>query len=109
MSSSFRITVNCAPGTPLITEPTDKSNYTQNATSTSNQFIIPDFEGGQIGSNINYTLSGSNASSLRINKYENNWIVTPIDTTLDKIIYMFKVNATDGCSNYSSMSRSFVL
>ena len=42
-----------------ITEPTDKSAYTQNvAIGSNNDFIIPDFVGGVSGAPKTYTLSG---------------------------------------------------
>lgn len=31
---------------PAITEPSDKRNYIQYATTNNNEFIVPDFEGG---------------------------------------------------------------
>ena len=46
---------------------------------------------------------------MTIAKTGNDWIVTPSSTSTDDTTYIFKVNATDGCNVFASMSRNLTL
>jgi len=95
--------------TPLITEPSDKSSYTQYSTTGANSFIVPGFDGGLSPGTKAYTLSGADEYLLEIENTGVNWVVKPLNTGNDDITYTFKVIATDGCSSSLMMTDSFYL
>ena len=83
---------------PSISEPSDKSTYTQYVTTSDNKFTVPAYVGGLTNGTKSYALLGTNATNLTIAKVGSDWIVTPTSTSIDDVTYEFKVNATDECN-----------
>ena len=87
---------------PSISEPSEKSTYTQYVTTSDNKFTVPAYVGGLTNGTKSYALLGTNATNLTIAKVGSDWIVTPTSTSIDDVTYEFKVNATDECNIYDT-------
>jgi len=46
---------------------------------------------------------------LTITLNGNDWVVTPVNSSLDDVTYTFKVTAANGCFHYDGMNTSFIL
>jgi len=102
------VRINSCDSDP-ISEPSDKSTYTQYVTTSDNKFTVPAYIGGLTNGTKSYAIIGTNATNLTIAKVGSDWIVTPTSTSTDDVTYEFKVNATDECNIYDTMKESLYI